>query len=152
MAGIGFGNAGVHVPHAMGYPVAGLAKQFRPAGYPVDHPLVPHGISVIVHTPAVVRALGSQTPQATLRVLSALGGPQELGVAADGPQALARRIIEFMRELGMPNGLTALGLNASDIPALVAGTMQQQRLLKLAPVPVGESELADYFRASLKLW
>ena len=152
IAGIGFGNAGVHVPHAMGYPVAGVAKSFQPAGYHVNHPLVPHGISVIVHTPAVVRGLGNKTPQETKRALGALGGDLGMAIEVGAAEALAQRIIEFMRELEMPSGLQALGLDESHIPALVAGTLQQQRLLKLAPSPVGEDELAEFFRNSLRLW
>lgn len=152
IAGIGFGNAGVHVPHAMGYPVAGLAKKYQPEGYRVDHPLVPHGISVIVHAPAVVRGLGSKTPQQTMRAVGALGGDIGLAMEAGGPKALAECLLDYLRELNMPNGLSALGLSESDIPALVAGTLQQQRLLQLAPAPVGEPELTEFFRDSLQLW
>ena len=136
----------------MAYPVAGLAKQFHPPGYSVDHPLVPHGISVILHTPAVVRALGSKTPQETRRAVGVLGGDIGMAIEVGAPRALAERILEFMRELDMPNGLQALGLDESQIPTLVAGTMQQQRLLKLAPAPVDEELLTELFRESMKLW
>ena len=55
MAGVGFGSAGVHIPHACAYPIAGLKHAYEPPGYPTDHPFVPHGISVIVTAPAAFR-------------------------------------------------------------------------------------------------
>src|SRR3546814_5792428 len=45
-AGMGFGNAGVHIPHACAYPVAGRVRDYRPEGYPQDEPIVPHGMAV----------------------------------------------------------------------------------------------------------
>src|SRR5438128_8947050 len=61
-AGLGFGHAGVHLPHAMSYPVAGHVKDYRPPGYAVDHPLVPHGVSVILNAPAVFRVTAAASP------------------------------------------------------------------------------------------
>src|SRR5207253_11365941 len=72
-AGVGFGNAGVHLPHAMSYPVAGRVQQYRPVGYSTDHAMVPHGTSVIVHTPAVCRMTAAAAPERHLRAAAALG-------------------------------------------------------------------------------
>ncbi|HZN36546.1 MAG TPA: hydroxyacid-oxoacid transhydrogenase [Pirellulaceae bacterium] len=152
MAGIGFGNAGVHLPHGMSYPVAGMVKRFRPSGYAVDHPLVPHGMSVILHTPAVVRFTAPACPERHLRAATALGADTRGTAPADAGEVLAQRVIHFMRLLKMPNGLAAIGYEASDIPALVRGTLPQHRVTKLSPVPAGEAELTELFRASLKVW
>src|SRR5438270_14096746 len=55
LAGIAFGNAGVHLPHGMAYSVAGLVRDFRMPGYPREEPMVPHGVSVVVSAPAAFR-------------------------------------------------------------------------------------------------
>ena len=61
-------------------------------------------------------------------------------------------ILKFMRELNMPNGLTAVGYTEADIPALVEGTLPQHRVTKLSPRPASADDLAQLFRDSMKLW
>ncbi|MEQ8791253.1 MAG: hydroxyacid-oxoacid transhydrogenase [Pirellulaceae bacterium] len=151
-AGIGFGNAGVHLPHGMSYPVAGMVRDFRPAGYVVDHALVPHGISVILNTPAVVRFTAPADPGRHLRAAQALGADMADASPEDAGAVLAERVIYFMRTLGMPNGLQAVGYTADDIPALVTGTLPQHRVTKLSPIPAGEEELTTLFRESMGIW
>lgn len=152
IAGIGFGNAGVHLPHGMSYPVAGMVKNYRPPGYRVDHPLVPHGMSVILHTPAVVRFTAPASPERHLRAAQALGADISGDSASSAGDVLAERVIQFMRAADLPNGLSAVGYQEADIPALVEGTLPQHRVTKLSPRPAGPQELAELFRASLRLW
>jgi hydroxyacid-oxoacid transhydrogenase len=152
IAGIGFGNAGVHLPHGMSYPVAGGVRDYRPAGYAVDHPLVPHGMSVIVHTPAVVRFTAPASPERHLRAAAALGADISDGGPEVAGAILAERVIYFMRALDMPCGLAALGYTADDIPALVECTLPQHRVTKLSPIPAGEAELTALFQDSLQIW
>ncbi|APZ96034.1 hydroxyacid-oxoacid transhydrogenase [Fuerstiella marisgermanici] len=152
IAGIGFGNAGVHLPHAMSYPVAGMVKGFRPKGFDVDHDMVPHGMSVILSTPAVVRFTAASCPQRHLRAAAALGADVSNANPSDAGNVLADRVIHFMKRMDMPNGLAAVGYTATQIPDLVAGTLPQQRLTKLSPSPVHESVLTSLFQESLKLW
>ncbi|MFP6762856.1 MAG: hydroxyacid-oxoacid transhydrogenase [Planctomycetaceae bacterium] len=152
IAGIGFGNAGVHLPHAMSYPLAGLVRNFIPAGFEVDHPMIPHGMSVILHTPAVARFTAPASPHRHLQAAEALGVDVADIPAGDAGEVLADRIIQLMRQLGMPGGIAAVGYTAADIPELVAGTLPQHRITKLSPVPAGEQELTALFQDSLKLW
>jgi hydroxyacid-oxoacid transhydrogenase len=152
LAGIGFGNAGVHLPHGMSYPVAGMVRGFRPAGYQVDHPLIPHGISVVLNTPAVVRFTASADPERHLRAARALGAETRHATPDEAGDVLAERVIHFMRRLGVPNGLGAVGYTAADIPALVQGTLPQHRVTKLSPRPADEGVLTSLFEASMKVW
>jgi hydroxyacid-oxoacid transhydrogenase len=153
IAGLGFGNAGVHLPHGMSYPVAGMVRSFRPEGYRVDHRLVPHGMSVILHTPAVVRFTASACPERHLRAAQALGAVDVDEVPLeDAGVVLADRVIQFMQTTNMPNGLRAVGYSEADIPALVDGTLPQHRVTKLSPRPAGPEELSELFRKSLTIW
>ncbi len=152
MAGIGFGNAGVHLPHGMSYPVAGMVRDFVPEGYKVNHPMVPHGMSVILNTPAVVRFTASTCPERHLRAAVALGADSAHGDPQKAGDILAERVTHFMRELKMPNGLAAVGYTQDDIPALVEGTLPQHRVTKLSPRPAGEEELTQLFRDAMTIW
>lgn len=152
-AGIGFGNAGVHLPHGMSYPVAGLVREFHAAGYPAsDHAMVPHGISVILNAPAVFRFTAQANPARHLAAAGALGTSIDSAKPEDAGNILAERLITLMRDLKVPNGLTALGYTHADIPALVAGTLPQHRVTKLSPRPAGAPELTQLFEQSLTCW
>lgn len=152
IAGMGFGNAGVHLPHGMSYPVAGMVKNYFPPGYRVDHPLIPHGVSVILNTPAVVRFTAPSCPERHLRAARALGADVDNVASEAAGEVLAERVIHFLRQLKIPNGLSAVGYTESDISALVEGTLPQHRVTKLSPRPAGPEDLARLFRESMQLW
>jgi len=152
IAGIGFGNAGVHLPHGMSYPVAGMVRDFQPEGYVVDHPIIPHGISVVLNTPAVVRFTYSADSARHLRAAEALGADVSDATPDEAGEVLAERVIHFMKLLGIPNGLSAVGYTPADIPALVEGTLPQHRVTKLSPRPAGREELTTLFEESMTIW
>ena len=151
-AGVGFGNAGVHLPHGMSYPVSGNVKSYRAPGYHADHALVPHGVSVILNAPAVFRFTACANPALHLRAAEALGASVERARPDDAGRILADRITWFMQRLGVPNGLRAVGYTSSDIPALVEGTLPQHRVTKLSPRPAGPDELARLFEEAMVGW
>lgn len=151
-AGTGFGNAGVHLPHAMAYPVAGQVESYLPAGYNADHAMVPHGTSVIVHTPAVCRFTAPSAPARHLQAAAALGADIAGASPHDAGEILAERIVHFMKLMEQPGGIEEFGYGESDIPRLVDGTLVQARLLKLSPLDTGPAELTQLFRNSLRLY
>jgi hydroxyacid-oxoacid transhydrogenase len=151
-AGVGFGNAGVHLPHGMSYPVSGHVKTYYAPGYSADHPLVPHGISVILNAPAVFRFTAPANPDRHLQAAEALGANVTGVKSEDAGRVLAERITWFMRELKVPNGLKAIGYTSSDIPALVEGTLPQHRVTKLSPRPASQDDLAKLFEDAMVAW
>jgi hydroxyacid-oxoacid transhydrogenase len=151
-AGVGFGNAGVHLPHGMSYPVSGMVRDYRPAGYTVDHPMIPHGMSVILNAPAVFRFTAPSCAERHLKAAEALGANVARAQAGDAGMILADRITDFMQRLKMPNGLRAVGYGSGDIAALVQGTLPQHRVTKLSPRQAGEEDLAGLFEDALLAW
>jgi hydroxyacid-oxoacid transhydrogenase len=151
-AGVGFGNAGVHLPHGMSYAVSGQVRDFRLPGYPSDHPLVPHGISVILNAPAVFRFTAVANPARHLQAAEALGANVADAKSDDAGKILADRIVWFMERLAVPNGLKAVGYTSTDIPRLVEGTLPQHRVTKLSPRLAGPEEFARLFEESMVAW
>jgi hydroxyacid-oxoacid transhydrogenase len=151
-AGIGFGNAGVHLPHGMSYPVAGMVRDYVAQGYPSDHPMVPHGIAVTLNAPAVFRFTAPANPARHLYAAGLMGVDVSGADAEDAGDLLAGAIVDLMRRTGMPNGLSAVGYGPDDVEQLVAGTLPQHRVTKLSPRPADAADLEQLFLDSLTCW
>ncbi|MBP2294230.1 hydroxyacid-oxoacid transhydrogenase [Azospirillum rugosum] len=152
LAGLAFGNAGVHIPHAMSYSVAGMNHNFTAIGYEKAEPMVPHGVSVVLNAPAAFRFTGPAAPERHLRAADALGADVRDVSPADGGAILAARLIAMMKATHLPNGLSALGYSEADIPGLVRGAIAQQRLLTIAPRPVTEDDLRGLYADAMAYW
>ena len=147
-AGMGFGNAGVHIPHANAYPIAGRVRDFHPAGYPDDEAMVPHGMAVSLTAPEAFRWTFEASPERHLRAAELLAPGHDY----TGPDALPGVLTDLMRDIMIPNGLGAVGYGEADVDDLVEGTMKQQRLLATAPREVTEDDAAAILRDSVELW
>ena len=152
LAGIGFGNAGVHLAHGMSYPVAGMVRDYVPEGYPAGHPLVPHGMAVVLNAPAVFRFTAQANPEIHLYAAKLMGVDVSDVKPEDAGQILAGAVIDLMRKVAMPNGLAEVGFSSDDVDKLVEGTMPQHRVTKLSPRPASEADLKQLFLNSLRLW
>jgi hydroxyacid-oxoacid transhydrogenase len=149
LAGIGFGSAGVHIPHACAYPIAALKHEYRPSGYDVDHNLTPHGFSVIVTSPASFRHTFASNPGKHRRVAELLSGET---ISDADENTLPDVLIALMRDVGAPSGVAELGYGEEDLDVLVDGALKQQRLLAVAPVEVGPRELRRIIADSMENW
>lgn len=147
LAGIAFGNSGVHVPHGMAYAIAGQVKSYTLAGYPQDHPLVPHGVSVVLSAPSVVRLLAKVEPERHLEAAQALG--VSVTAKEEAGDALAEALVGLMKSCSLPTTLSEVGYGSSDVDTLVQVTLMQRRLLENAPRAIDRDDLYQLFSAAL---
>ncbi len=152
LAGQAFGNAGVHIPHAMSYSVAGLNHTYVAAGYEREIPQVPHGISVVINAPSAFRYIADDNPDRLLEAAQALGADVSNATAAEGGELLANRLTDMMRMTGLPNGLASLKYTNADISVLAEGAMAQQRLLAQSPRTITATDLAEIYKGAMKYW
>ena len=149
LAGIGFGSAGVHIPHSCAYPIASLKHEYVPPGYPQDYPFVPHGFSVIVTSPAAFRFTYQADPEKHRRAAELLLGEP---VPEADENTLPDALVSLMRDVGAPSGVAELGYEEEDVEQLVEGALKQQRLLVIAPREAGPNELGGIIRDSMENW
>ena len=151
-AGIGFGNAGVTLPHAMSYPIAGMVREYIPEGYPKDHPLLPHGMAVILTAPAAFRFMAPSNPEMFLYAAKLIGADTFEATLEDAGEVLARRVIQVMKEAEMPNGLCAVGYTPKDVDRLVEGVLPQRRVTDLSPRLATAADFRQLFLESMTIW
>ncbi|ETO27853.1 hypothetical protein RFI_09279 [Reticulomyxa filosa] len=164
-AGMGFGTAGVHLCHGMSYPISGLNHHrkyvFRDY-HALGHPIIPHGVSVVLTAPSVFSFTCPSNPLRHQQAAIWLGAdptsfpstddslhPDHVHLVAN---RLRDRILFFMQTLGIPDGLSECGFSTSDIPTLVEGALPQQRVLGLSPSPVNKDTLAQLFHSSMSFY
>ncbi|KAI4160013.1 MAG: hypothetical protein LQ342_006141 [Letrouitia transgressa] len=134
LAGVGFGNAGVHLCHGMSYPISGQNKGYKHPGYEVAQPIIPHGVSVAVTAPTVFRFTGASNPERHLAAAEAFGVDVGNVKKESAGEVLGDAVADFLVKLGdQPRGLKALGFDHGDVDQLVEGTIPQKRVLMLAP-------------------
>jgi len=134
LAGVGFGNAGVHLCHGMSYPISSQNPGYKHAGYVTNVPIIPHGVSVAVTAPAVFKFTASYNPERHLAAAECFGVDISQVKKESAGEVLSEALARFLSDLGdQPSGLKAMGFTKDHLDTLVNGTMPQHRVLQLVP-------------------
>jgi alcohol dehydrogenase class IV len=152
LAGMGFGNSGTHLPHALSYAITHLVQGQTTEDYPIEAPFVPHGISVIVNAPSVFRFTASAAPERHLRAARYLGADTRGAGNDDAGDVLASRMIDLMAATGMPNGIGGVGFGVEDAPRLADSANRQRRAIGNAPREASYAAIEQIFRQAVRYW
>ncbi len=135
-----FGNAGVHVPHALAYPIAGR-----------NHDL-PHGLCVSLTGVKSLEFLAPAAPEKLARVAAWLG-EETKGLSVHEAALLAKEgLRKLMRDLNIAKGLKYAGFDEKDVEELSQAAMKVQRLLSMSPRPVELDDVREIYAGSLENW
>lgn len=157
LAGVGFGNAGVHLCHGMSYPISGQNPGYKHPGYEIEQSIIPHGVSVAVTAPSVFKFTGPSNPERHLAAAECFGVDISNVKLESAGEVLSEALAKFLVELGdQPRGLKHLGFKPEHIDGLVEGTMPQKRVLMLAPsfnqtnIDVERQQLTQLFQDAME--
>jgi hydroxyacid-oxoacid transhydrogenase len=149
LAGMAFGNSGTHLAHAMSYGITHLMREITTKDYPVQSPFIPHGISVVVSAPAIFRYTAEGAPERHLEAASYLNTDLRGAENDDAGEVVAGKLIQLMKQTGMPNGLNDLGFGADDVKALAASSIRQGRAIANAPRETNLQDIENIYTAAL---
>ncbi len=152
LAGMAFGNSGTHLPHAMSYGITHLMHDITTEGYGVESPFIPHGISVVVSAPAIVRYLADGAPKRHLEAATCLGSEVGGATLEDAGEIVANRMIQLMRETNAPNGLSEVGFGQNNVKSLAESSIRQTRAINNAPREVDQAQMEIIYQDAVCYW
>jgi alcohol dehydrogenase class IV len=114
--------------------------------------MVPHGISVCLTAPAAFKLTAKAWPSKHKKAAKLLGEDIDNLNELEGAQKLSDAVAKLMKDIEIPNGLSALGYTKEDIPLIVEGTLKQERLLTGTPFEVTNEILYFVAQESMILW
>ncbi|MBS4101098.1 iron-containing alcohol dehydrogenase [Tsukamurella paurometabola] len=134
-AGLAFTNAILGVAHAMSHQVGGLLDK-------------PHGVINGILLPHVVRFNAEADPEPYAAIAASMGLPEHRASPYEAAQAVADRIAELAREVGVPRGLADLGVRPEVLPRLARTTLEDA-CMATNPRRATVDEIVELFRVAL---
>jgi alcohol dehydrogenase class IV len=134
-AGMAFTNAILGIAHAMSHQVGGLLD-------------APHGVLNGILLPHCIRFNAAADPTPYIPLAAAVGIAVSGRPASEVAEQLAERVRQLADEVGVPNGLAALGVTADDIP-LMARTTLNDACLATNPREADAADIEALFRGAL---
>ena len=135
-----FGNAGVHIPHALAYPISGRRHE------------LPHGIAVCVTGPASLDFLAPVFQEKLAKVATLLGEKTEGLSVGEAAASAKEAMINLMKDIDVPTGIAEFGFEEDDIDELAEAGIKIQRLLSCSPRTVKLDDIIEIYRKSLHNW
>ncbi|MDR9429411.1 MAG: hydroxyacid-oxoacid transhydrogenase [Natronomonas sp.] len=136
LAGVAFTNAGLGATHAAALSVAG------------EHD-TPHGLTVALLLPEVMRFNASSAPDRFGEIASLLGEHVQHDSVDEAAEKAATAVQKLSDDVGIPSGFVELGVEKDEITVLAENAMQLERLLAGNPRRVEREDLEEIFRRSL---
>jgi alcohol dehydrogenase class IV len=134
-AGLAFTNAILGATHAMSHQVGGLLD-------------APHGVINGVLLPHVIRYNAQESPDRFVDLARSAGLPVDGVPALEAAEMLAVLVRELADDVGVPQGLRALGVDDSAIPTLAMTTLDDA-CLATNPRSASTADVEKLFRAAL---
>jgi alcohol dehydrogenase class IV len=134
LSGMALANSGLGLAHGV---AAALGTHCR----------VPHGVACAIMLPVALR-VNSEASQSELSQLSrAVFGRSPTTSAKDAVKTLIREIEKLCNKVGVPRGLSKVGVNIEHIPAIVAGSRGNS--MSGNPVELSDEELTEVVENAL---
>jgi alcohol dehydrogenase class IV len=135
LAGQAFANSPVAAVHALAYPIGG-------------HFHVPHGLSNALVLPQVLHFNREVVGGAYAEIASDLFPGLAERPVKERTDGLIEGLRRLSRELGLPQGLGAVGIGPEVLPMLAQDAMKQTRLLANNPRPLTEADALAIYEAA----
>jgi alcohol dehydrogenase class IV len=134
-AGLAFTNAILGAAHAMSHQVGGLLD-------------LPHGVINGILLPHVIRFNAEADPEPYAVIATCLGVAGPAVPAAEAALALADRIDRLAIDVGVPRGLTQLGVSMENLPILARNALHDA-CMSTNPRAADEAQMHALFLAAM---